>query len=309
MDTLTVPPVDTIERQIVTVPKPDYDANAKSVRMLGVPWNVGNGRPGYSYRLAEDDSSEDYPTIERYDESIFERGAFNAWIEGDAARVRFLFNHGDAQEAWSGSPIGINALPIGHVTQLEDGDGGLLVDATFAGNPLAQHVRELVAVGALNEVSIGFSVTASDIRTGEDGRPRRHVTQAELYDCSIVVWGQYGTDATVVELYTRSGLPAPLTGPDAHLARITSDVTALRHYAATPPTDEANAEALRATASTIRTQSAELASVADAIDPVATDIDAGDVGESAAGEPSEDAEAEARARLMLAEQRERELSI
>ena len=277
--------------------------------MLGVPWAIGNGRPGYSYIMPEE-GSDAYPEIARYDESVFERGAFAAWAETDAARVRFLFNHGDAQEAYSGSPIGINALPIGHVTTIEEGDGGLYVDATFASHPLAQHVRELVAVGALNEVSIGFAVRESDIRIGEDGRPRRHVTAAELYDCSIVVWGQYGTDAPIVELYSRSGIAAPIVDPRAQLARISADVSALlTHYARATESEEANAEALRVTASDIRTVSAELASVADAIDTLAlAGSDAGDGGEGEARTDG-DAEAEARARLRLARQTERSLTL
>lgn len=168
------------------------------IRGRGTPYGISNGRPGYAWRI----DAEGFPESVNYAGTIFEPGTFSEWLaDGNARRVRFLFQHGDAGASWSGSPTGANSLPIGTVNALIEDSDGLYFDCTFADHELAQAIRQLVATGALEEVSIAFAITEYDLRPADDGQMYRHATKGELFDVSVVVWGQYGLNATVTELY------------------------------------------------------------------------------------------------------------
>lgn len=159
-----------------------------SVSARLVPYSIPDDRPG------------DWKG-KRYTSSVYEPGCFDAWIaEHGTRRTKFMFDHGDAQLPLAGgSEHGTNALPIGTMISMESHDDGLYFEAAFSGSDLAQNVRELATSGGLTDVSFASHVVTADVRA--DGY--RHVTECEVWDASIVVWGQFLENAAIVEVNRR----------------------------------------------------------------------------------------------------------
>lgn len=275
------------------------NASNGGIRGLATPYKLANGRPGAAWQINE----KGLPEVVEYEGTIFEPGTFSEWLEaGNARRVRFLFQHGDA--SWGG-PEGVNALPIGAVRNLTETDDGLEFEAEFASHELAQAVKELIATGALEEVSIAFVVTEYDFRTGDDGKTYRHATAAELYDVSVVVWGQYGLNATITELYnaapgTRETLLMRSQDTDGHVAAAATEtrkaVEVMARIAdryAGASISKANAEVLSKAVDDMRSAAASLNEHADSIE--------GLINPSAPqGDDVDEADAETKARERLA---------
>lgn len=182
------------ERFAIAAGSPD------GLRGRATPFGVPNGRRGAIWQISE----QGFPEIIEYASSVFEPGAFADWLAGEnGQRVRFLFQHGDAEESWIANPMGANALPIGTITDITEKPDGVHFAATFAAHELAAAVAELCATGALNELSVCTVALEWMIRPAADGSGEkwRHVTKAELWDISAVVWGQFGLNAMVTELF------------------------------------------------------------------------------------------------------------
>ncbi|MET4739712.1 HK97 family phage prohead protease [Bradyrhizobium sp. vgs-9] len=64
-----------------------------------------------------------------------------------------------------------------------------------ADSPLGQEAIAMVGTDTVNEVSVGFS---SEIEEWDDTEslPRRLITQARLYEVSIVLWGAFGKNTS-----------------------------------------------------------------------------------------------------------------
>lgn len=160
------------------------EANAEngSVTARVCPYGVPDGRTG-EWRGKP------------YVATVYEPGCWTNWIETyGTGRTKFMFDHGDADIA--GVEFGENALPIGAVTSFDDRADGLYFSADFASAERAQSVRELASMGGLTDVSHGSNVRVAEVRA--DGY--RHVTEAQLWDVSIVVWGQFLEDAQITEV-------------------------------------------------------------------------------------------------------------
>lgn len=195
-----------LEQAALSVPS-EPPANG-AVQGRATAYGIPNGRPGRVWEIDKDG----FPEFIRFEGSIFERGVFEdavSALSNGTNRVRFLFMHGDADQGWVPNvPMGVNSLPIGTVTGLEEQDDGLYFTADFASHELAQAVRELVGDGGLTELSIGWITNEFDLRTDETGHVYRYITMGELLDVSVVVWGQYGLNATITELYNEALTPA-----------------------------------------------------------------------------------------------------
>jgi HK97 family phage prohead protease len=161
-------------------------------------------------------NSEGLPDLIRYESSIFEPTAFTNWLSnGGDQRVRFLFQHGDADQGFVPDvPLGVNALPIGTISGIEPLADGLHFEASFASHQLAQAVRELSDTGGLKELSVAILPRTVELRNA-DGHVFRHVTEAELYDISVVVWGQFGLNATITEVFSSAAAQALAENGDA----------------------------------------------------------------------------------------------
>ncbi|TPL97311.1 HK97 family phage prohead protease [Mesorhizobium sp. B2-3-10] len=104
-----------------------------------------------------------------------------------------------------------HSKPLGRV-----GNGTLQVKSDSIGlwfaltpnpdSPMGQEALATVGRGDLGEVSIGFMSEVSDWDDSTD-MPRRNVTQARLYELSLVTWGAFGKDTS-----------ATLTRSDNHSA-------------------------------------------------------------------------------------------
>lgn len=164
-----------------------------TVHGRALPYNEPDGRHGRTHRLDLDG----FPESVRYDSTVYEPGAFESWIaKGGTSRARFLYNHGDPDI--EGALKGVNALPIGTVRHVYEGPDGLYFEAEYASHDMAQSVRELIQSGGLNELSVSVEPLVSKFLKAPDGRSVfRYVSQANLFDISVVVWGQFGPKAAV----------------------------------------------------------------------------------------------------------------
>ena len=106
--------------------------------------------------------------------TMFARGAFRECLS-KSKRYPLLWQHRD------GEVIGI--------AEFTEGDEGLMVDGTLAlGTRRGAEAHELLKMGALTDVSIGFTAERHHSDKHE-GRAVRVVDSAQLAECSIVTWG------------------------------------------------------------------------------------------------------------------------
>lgn len=164
------------------------EAENGSVLARVCPYGVPDGRPGVLNGV-------------KYRNTIYEPGAFDNWLTAHGIRdTKFLFDHGDADlPLVSGTENGTNALPIGTLRTLESREDGLYFEADFASSDLSQNVRELATSGGLTDVSFASNTVRASVE--RDGN--RHVYEAEIWDVSIVVWGQFLSNAPILEVYAK----------------------------------------------------------------------------------------------------------
>ena len=121
---------------------------------------------------------------------VFRPGVFSRVIP-NAHRVKLLVGH-DAK-----------ALPIGRATLLREDANGLYGEFRVSKGNRPDDILELVADGALSELSIGFQPLKDNRRT--DGVVER--LAAHLAEVSLVTFGAYGTAAQVVGVRDESPTP------------------------------------------------------------------------------------------------------
>lgn len=119
-------------------------------------------------------------------EERFARGAFD----------KSLREHSDVAALWAHDP----SRPLGRVSngtlKLRSTNVGLWYELTpNVDAPLGQEVIAMVGADTVNEVSVGFSPEIEEWDDSGD-LPRRLITQARLYEISVVLWGAYGTLTT-----------------------------------------------------------------------------------------------------------------
>lgn len=130
-------------------------------------------------------------------EERFARGAFDVSLR----------EHSDVAALWAHDP----SRPLGRVSngtlKLRSTNVGLWYELTpSVAAPLGQEAIAMVGTDTVNEVSVGF---APEIEEWDDSGdlPRRLITQARLYEISIVLWGAYGK-ATSASLRTDNATAA-----------------------------------------------------------------------------------------------------
>lgn len=121
---------------------------------------------------------------------VFRRGAFQH-VAPHAHRVKFLVSH-DTQ-----------SLPIGRATLLREDASGLYGEFRISATSRGDEILELVRDGALDQLSIGFQDLKS--RRRQDGVVER--LAAHLAEVSLVTFGAYGHNATVVGVRDVSATP------------------------------------------------------------------------------------------------------
>lgn len=121
---------------------------------------------------------------------VFRRGAFQN-VTRAAHRVKMLVGHDS------------RALPIGRATLLREDAGGLYGEFRISKTQRGDEILELVADGALNQLSVGFQPLKD--RRMTDGTVER--ISAHLAEVSLVTFGAYGEAATVVGVREESTTP------------------------------------------------------------------------------------------------------
>lgn len=126
---------------------------------------------------------------------------------------------------------------IGVVTDMREEDGGLVIDARISDTQLGRDVRQLIADGALTQMSIGF-LPADDGQTitrTETGIAVA-VTSATLYEVSVVPFPAYEDTAitdqrsntAIEEMKVNAMAETAIDKLDDAISGISADVRALR---------------------------------------------------------------------------------
>lgn len=128
---------------------------------------------------------------------------------------------------------------IGVVTDMREEDGGLVIDARISDTQLGRDVRQLIADGALTQISIGF-LPADDGQTvtyTDDGIDVT-VTRATLYEVSVVPFPAYedtaitdqrsNTNTAIDEMKVNAMAETAIDKLDDAIGGISADVRALR---------------------------------------------------------------------------------
>jgi hypothetical protein len=115
-------------------------------------------------------------------EERFARGSFD----------KSLRDYPDVAALWSHDPSRPLARVSNGTLRLRSDSAGLWYSITpNSDSPLGQEALAMVGNDTVNEVSVSF---APEIEEWDDNGdlPRRLITQARLYEVSLVLWGAYG---------------------------------------------------------------------------------------------------------------------
>jgi hypothetical protein len=102
-------------------------------------------------------------------------GAFSKTIAERKGKIKALYNH-DA-----------HGLPIGTPLEFREDAYGLFTVVQFSNTAFAQDVRTLMQEGAINTMSIGYSVLQQRFQD-DDGEMLRYLTELKLYELSPVLF-------------------------------------------------------------------------------------------------------------------------
>ncbi|MCK1420717.1 HK97 family phage prohead protease [Bradyrhizobium sp. 180] len=119
-------------------------------------------------------------------EERFARGAFD----------RHLAQNPDVAALWSHD----QSRPLGRISngalKLRSDNVGLYFALTPDPNaPLGQEALATVGNGTVNEVSVSFTPVVEEW-TDDGDMPKRLITEARLFEISLVLWGAYGKDTS-----------------------------------------------------------------------------------------------------------------
>lgn len=126
---------------------------------------------------------------------------------------------------------------IGVVTDTREEDGGLVIDARISDTQLGRDVRQLIADGALTQMSIGFMPDSGGqtVTRTEDGIDVT-ITRATLYEVSVVPFPAYEDTAitdqrsntAIEEMKVNAMAETAIDKLDDAIGGISADVRALR---------------------------------------------------------------------------------
>ena len=140
-----------------------------------------------------------------------------------------MFDHGQ-------HPL-MGSIPIGAITALREDSRGLYVKARLADNWLVQPVRDAIANGSIDGMSIRMTVINDDWSVGSDRVSQRSIKEIALAELGPVVFPAY--ENTQVSVRSRETLTA-LADPEvrADIARVFASGTDPASAAATAEQDE-----------------------------------------------------------------------
>ncbi|MGY3358466.1 HK97 family phage prohead protease [Bradyrhizobium sp. GM0.4] len=119
-------------------------------------------------------------------EEKFARGAFD----------KHLAQNPDVAALWAHDP----SRPLGRISNrtlsLRSTNAGLYYELTPNPEaPLGQEALATVGNGTVTEVSVSFTPVVEEWDDSGD-IPKRLITEAKLYEISLVLWGAYGKDTS-----------------------------------------------------------------------------------------------------------------
>lgn len=128
----------------------------------------------------------DWTDIDSWEGTFRERmdpKAFDKTLSENAQRIKVLFNHGmDPQ---------IGDKPLGKPSVMEPRRKGLWVETPLDETSYNADLKASLASGALDGMSIRFSVTREEWADGDDGIEERTIKEAKLYEFGPVTFPAY----------------------------------------------------------------------------------------------------------------------
>lgn len=140
----------------------------------------------------------------------FMHGAFRDTLSKDGDKIKVLFNHG--------LDPSIGDKPLGKPAVMEERKRGLYVEVPLDGTSYNKDLVASLRSGALDGMSIRFSVVREDVDDSDDAMPVRTVKQARLFEFGPVTFPAY--EATTAGVRGRDAYRAWRT---AHPAEISAD--------------------------------------------------------------------------------------
>lgn len=132
------------------------------------------------------------PTLIDSWEGMFEEtlmpGCFKKTLSERGDRIKIQFDHG-MDMRFGSAPI---AVPV----DIHEDDRGLFVRGRFVETQAGQEARELIRAGAVDGMSIRFSVKREDWTHDPDGHSTRTLREVALFETGPVTWPAY--EATTI---------------------------------------------------------------------------------------------------------------
>lgn len=137
-------------------------------------------------------------------------GAFTKTITEAGRQAKHLWGHDFSSPPIAAikslKEIGRDELPESVLALASDATGGLLVEREYLQTARGDEVLEGIRVGAINQMSFGFSPVKFDFATigeGVDEVRVRELREVRLFDTSDVLWGMNEATAASKSLFAR----------------------------------------------------------------------------------------------------------
>lgn len=115
-------------------------------------------------------------------------GAFKRTLRNNGDKIKVLFNHGFDPS--------IGDKPLGKPAVMREDDAGLWVEVPFSRTSYNEDLLALVRDGAIDGMSITFSIVKDSWEYPEDELPRRTIKEVKLYEFGPVTWPAYEATTT-----------------------------------------------------------------------------------------------------------------
>lgn len=156
---------------------------------IALPFETSDGLPGMWFD--EGDGGFD---VTFFNYTLYAPDAFReqAGLPDWGGRVQFMWEHG--------LHSGMTTIPIGNVTSLRATPNDITFRAHLNETRVADDMRAALAADSVKETSTKVELLAFDFPTDDDGLVYRRVTEALLWDVSLVRHGQF-PQARLIEVH------------------------------------------------------------------------------------------------------------
>ena len=154
---------------------------------LAIPFNVSSRVSGLHF---DDDSGK----LTFFAYTIYMPGSLNVQLSSanPLDRTRFMWEHGLRG--------GRTSIPIGNVITMVASDDGVRFAAELNHTSVAEDMRRALEAASIRETSVKIESLVFDFPTDAEGQIFRRVTEAFIWDVSLVQNGQF-PEARITEVF------------------------------------------------------------------------------------------------------------